>query len=129
MPVLATTIAIYFAIPEDASRNYEPAWDSEYEKELAQGNTQVRKSLISDGNSLLKTQHSETKSGIERHVISLRDKHVTGDNAGSMEQAQLVITHQADNPVSAESARQVALALSEKCTEADFLVALVGGSL
>jgi hypothetical protein len=128
MPVLATTQSIYFAIP-DVYRSYDVAWDSEYEKEIAQGNTQVRKSILDDGNSLLKTQHSETKQGIERHVISLRDKHVSGDDAGSMEQVQIVITHPADNPGSQEKARQVAFALCAKCTEADFLGSLVGGSL
>lgn len=56
-------------------RTYVEAVHPSYAKQLAQGNTRVKRSTITDGESLLRYSHDTTNiKGVERHVVSIEDR-------------------------------------------------------
>lgn len=110
-------------------RAYVPAWDKEFEKDIAAGNTKIRKCDLPLGNSAHKVQHSETKSGIERHVCSVRDKTTAGDDSGDIEQVQLVVTFNADDPAARERARLLVFGFNCAINATGWLQDFLSGSL
>lgn len=107
------------------ARTYTKVWDQEFAKEIADGTTTVRKAPITNGNSILKISHSETK-GVERHLVFVRDK-MTIEGVSCQEQAYLVVTCAADDPASKARAVNIALGLGAKVAEANFLPSVLDG--
>lgn len=95
------------------TRTYTTVWDQEFAKDLATGSTSVRKAPITNGNSILKISHAESK-GVERHQVFLRDKIIV-DGAVGQEQAHIVITCAADDPSSVARAKALAVGLCSEC--------------
>lgn len=80
------------------ARDYEEAWDPRYQEEVASGAASLRKAVITDGESLLRIAHSQSKQGVKRHVASVRDEVVDSDGVIHPVQFHLVWTYDADDP-------------------------------
>lgn len=110
-------------------RTYEKTWDAEFAKEIAEGSTSVRKASLTDGNSILRVSHSESK-GVERHLVSVRDKtQAAGEEDPTIVQAHVVLTCPADDPTEAANVVALAQGLLEEITASSnaILTAVVAG--
>jgi hypothetical protein len=74
------------------ARSYVEAVHSAYAKQLAAGNTRVKRATITDGESLLRYSHDTTNiKGIERHVVSIEDR-LTTDGESTIARIAVTLT-------------------------------------
>lgn len=111
-------------------RNYTTAWDGEFGKDIAAGNTVVKKVAITNGNSLLRISHSESK-GVERHLFAVRDCINAGQDTEQVVSAHVVITFPTDDTSAQTNATSLAMgAISAlTATAGALLVKLAAGEM
>jgi hypothetical protein len=97
-----STIGTQTLTVNTVSRDYQPAWVAKYAADLKNGNTAVKKAAITDGVSLYRLTHAESK-GIERHILSLEDTIADSDGEDHMVKVQITLSCEADD--SAEELR------------------------
>lgn len=108
-------------------RTYDKTWDQEFRKEIAEGNTSVRKAPLPGGNSILKISHNETK-GVERHTIFVRDK-ILAEMGTEQEQVTVIGTHKADDPASEARLLLLIDGIATKLQEEGFASDVVAGQM
>lgn len=131
MPVISDTITL--TMGDASTRDYEPRFDSEFEKKNKSAQSQkTRKHNLAagDGNSLLFLEQSETSKGISGHRAILRDKFTEGVAEGQMEMINANVTHVMDNPSAKARAKNLLIAFGNLIVNnPDFVDAWLDGSV
>lgn len=107
-------------------RTYVQAFDAEFAKDIANGAGSVRKTAITDGNSILKIANAANK-GVERHQIMLRDKVAREDGTERIRQAYLVLSFSEDDPTELTATVELGKGLLAKAAETGLLARVCAG--
>jgi hypothetical protein len=74
-------------------RDHTPAWDKDYQAEIAKGSTSIRKTTITDGESLLRISHSALKTSRERHLEQMVETVVDAENVTRVRKVHIILEH------------------------------------
>jgi hypothetical protein len=101
--MFGSTIAVTV---DSVERTHATAWDSAYSKQIAAGNTAIRKVAITDGESLVRISHEE-KNERKRHLAQMKETVVDSDGVSRTRSVHIVVEYD-DVPAEKASANLLA---------------------
>lgn len=112
---------------DNSARSYVPTWDGEFAKDLAAGNSSVRKAALANGNSILKIKQGENGS-VESHSLLLRDRQII-DTIQEQEQVTITVTNRSDSPASILRAAKIVAGIATKLGDSAFVQEFLSGQM
>lgn len=111
---------------DSVQRDHTRAWDAAFSKQIAAGNTSIRKAGITDGESLVRVSHEES-SARKRHLAQMVETIVDSDGVTRVRKVHLVVEY--DDTVAEKAAANLLADGFIAALNSTFVDNLLGDSL